>query len=404
MSTTTTEIIKVEEITSIMANAGDTLLKNQALTAKAENKIIGLLDTIEGQGMSDELDKELNDWQVNAKKALQINYDRRTPITQMANQVVKAFTACEAPLDPAKKDSYYTKAQQYRNSWAAKKVEEQRKKEEEIRRQQELEKEKITVKAQVEEAIRLAYQDYLLKAKQYLNTNFERITLENFAGGEKWLKEYKCVLKLDVFEKMVPVVNAVYLTPELISNIILNVKTPLFTELAANFRECLEETKQLLIDRLPSKKAELEEIAKAGEEQRKELEAQAEKRRKEEEERLQREAEEAKAKEAAAVSEKKEAEQVNTLFDAQAQLAEVQSDSKHREGFSIEVKNYAGWMQISAFWFEREGKNTPADKFEKKTLGQMKTFAEKCAAKDPNDRIVSNHLVYHEVFKAVTVK
>src|SRR5690606_2454513 len=119
----------------------------------------------------------------------------------------------------------------------------------------------------------------------------------------KWLKEYLCVLKVDVFEKMVPAVNAVYLTPELISNIILNVKTPLFTELSANFRECLEETKQLLIDRLPSKKAELEEIAKAGEEQRKELEAQAEKRRKEEEDRLNREAEEAKAKEAAAVSE-----------------------------------------------------------------------------------------------------
>jgi hypothetical protein len=50
-----------------MASAGDVLAKMKTFVKRPPSKRQSYLDTIEGEGMSDELDAELNKWQVKAK-------------------------------------------------------------------------------------------------------------------------------------------------------------------------------------------------------------------------------------------------------------------------------------------------------------------------------------------------
>ena len=404
MSTETSlEIIKTEEVTSIMATAPDVLVKSQTLLDKATAKAQSLIDTA-ASGMSDDLDAELNKWQINAKKALTILNTDRTPITQLMTKVAKVFTGMEAKLDPAKPDSFYTKIQNIRNGYAAEKIRIQRQKEAEIQKQQNVKNEKNEIYAKVELSIRNTFNDLLLTTKTQVNNFFEGAKLETFADVSKRLKEMEVVLKIDKWNAFKVQLQAVYLTQEEIENIILNVKTSLFDELAAVYRENMEVIQQEVLDKLPTKKLELEALAKANDEERERLEAERLKRIQEEEDKLKAEAAQANAEDAKKVNSQKEVEAVQNLFDAQAAFADVQAGTNAKEGYNIEVKNYAGWQQIAAFWFQREGKTLSADKFDKKTLGQMKAFAEKSALKDDKERIESNHLVYHEVFKAVTTK
>ena len=86
---------------------------------------------------------------------------------------------------------------------------------------------------------------------------------------------------------------------------------------------------------------------------------------------------------------------LQTLFeqDYQVQTANVKKELK------IEVLNPAGYGQIFMFWFEREGKNLPNEKIEKKTIAQMKKFCEDAANKNA-EVIDSNTLKYVEIVSA----
>ena len=86
---------------------------------------------------------------------------------------------------------------------------------------------------------------------------------------------------------------------------------------------------------------------------------------------------------------------LNTLFDQNYSAPEANV----KKTLSIEVSNPAGYGQIFMFWFEREGKNLPNEKIEKKYIAQMKKFCEDIANKD-GEIITSNFITYKEVVTA----
>ena len=131
------------------------------------------------------------------------------------------------------------------------------------------------------------------------------------------------------------------------------------------YNEKITEKIRYYLDRVDSKKQELLEIAQANA-------AEKERLAKEAEERAKREAEE------------KRQELLNFTQKQQT---------------SIEVSNPAGYGQIFMFWFEREGKNLPNEKIEKKSIAQMKKFCEDIANKD-GEIITSNFITYKEVVTA----
>ncbi len=401
---TQTGLIKIEEVTSIMAGAGDVLAKNEKLAAAATNKGQTYLDTIEAGEMTDELDKELNEWQVKAKQALDIMNGRRAPITQMMTQIAKVFTGLEGKLDPSKPDSIYSKIQAHRNAYAKKKIEAQRAKEAEILKQQNVAKEKIEIKAKVESQIREAYQNKLYAFKQAAQNKFNEMTLDNITEIMDYLKGLKMVYPRDKFLELSVNVISLYMDKAELAPVIYEVRTALYDELSANFRENMEDIQQHLLNLVPSRKAELEEIAKADKAQQKRLQDEAFARQQAENKRLQEEAAQAKLNDAANVNLKQQIETTGNLFETQAQLAEVSEDTgKVRHGYKITVKDMAGAGAIFLFWYEKEGQYKSVDEWMKKTGAQMTAFCEKYAHKN-DEKIVHKSVVYEDDFKAVAVK
>jgi hypothetical protein len=407
-NTTTTEVQKIDvtEIASTMQGAGEVLSKNENLALKAVTGAEQLLDTIEAEGMSDELDAALNSWQVKAKEAVGIMNKRRSPITQIMTKMAKYFTEQEAKLDPAKADSVYAKIQLKRNAWARQKADEAKKKEQEILRQQSIAKERVSFKADVESHIRRIYGEKLFAFKQFAVKIYNSLTLENAAEVKKSIGAVKISYPLDKFNEIEPAgAFAVHLSAEDQKQIIVEVRDALYDELAANFRENMEAEKERLLDLIPSRLNELKEIAKAGEEQKKRLEEEAERRRVADEARQKQEAAEQAKRDQENIAAKTQLETATTLFDTAAQMAEIKNDSpaRVREGYKIIVHNAAGWGAVFMMYFENEGQKLDVETMGKKTMNQMKAFAEKHAHKT-GTFIVSDHLFYEEEFKAVATK
>lgn len=405
---TTTEVQKIDvtEIASTMQGAGEVLTRNENLALKAVNGAQLLLDTIEGQGMSDELDAALNDWQVKAKQAVKVMNDRRSPITQIMTRMARFFTEQEGKLDPAKADSVYSKIQQKRNAWAKQKAEEAKKREQEILHQQNIAKERVSFKADAESHIRRIYGEKLLAFKQFAVKIYNSLSLESVDEVKQSLKAVKINYPLDKFNEIEPAgAFAVYLSAEDQKQIIVEVRDALYDELSANFRENMEAEKDRLLDLIPSRVNELKEIAKAGAEQKKRMEEEAERRRVADEARQKQEAAEQAKRDQEAIAAKTQMETATTLFDTSAKLAEIKEDStaKVRQGYNIIVNENAGWGAIFMFFFEKQAGSLTVEEFGKKTGNQMKAFCEKHAHKT-GEKVVSAHLVYEEDFKAVASK
>jgi len=380
------------------------LLANRSLFEKAENKAKTLLDTVEAEGMSDEMDSEINTWQVNAKKALQINYDRRTPITQLLTKISSEFTSLENPLNPQKADSYFAKLQVHRNAHAKAKLEEQKRKEAEILRKQNIEKERIELTIEAERQIRDNYNKKLFQFKTYITKLLNDATLETFAEVTNKLKAVSIEYPRDAFNKIECSLFPVYIGAAELDGIISNSKTNLYDELSANFRENMEVDKQKAIDMLPSKKKELEKLAKANAEEAAAIKEAADKRAKAEEELLKKEQAEKAKQDASKLQAEQQMNNAQNLFNTASQIAEVKENIiKAKQSYVIEVKDVAGWGAIFMFFFEKVGMTLDVETFGKKTMNQMKKEVEKIA-NSTSEKIDHPSISYVEDVKAVVTK
>lgn len=382
------EIVKFQEISS---TAPQILEENKLRVSKAIHAGQLLLQKA-AAGMSDELDAEMNKYQVKAKKTYDLIVKNRKPITQLFDQIKKEFTKAEAELDPRRTESIYSKIQNIRNAFAQKKLEEQRRREEERVRKQAIEKEKAEVRTQIEIALENYFSDYLSKCVNHLYDIFNQSTLENIEKCEKQIKEFCDVYPHEHFDQFRVRVTTIYLTKDDKVALRLQVMENKYEDFKSRFAEKIKEVKADLISKIPARKAELEQIAKANAEEAARLKAEQEKRRKEEAERLARERKEAEEKAKAEAEAKKKAAEMQALFDAET------AEKVSRSGYEIIVKHPAGYGLIFQFWFENEGKNLPIDKIERKSLKQMKSFCEKYAHKN-DETIQSPYLEYKEIVK-----
>ena len=239
-----------------------------------------------------------------------------------------------------------------------------------------------------------AFNDYITSEENRLMGIFNALTLDNFEVESEKIKNFQEVYLYTHFE------NIGSSVPENNRSILIDVKTGKFDEFKETFRESIKLKKTYYIDRLESKRRELEQIKTAKSEADKELLLQAANKRALDEqmnaasEALKRE-NEAKA----TIETEKQILTTNTLFDSQGPVLDL--PSQVREGFEITVLHAGGFQLMIAKYFEKEGMLQPLDALEKMTFKQIKTFCEKLA-KDKNEKIVSPYLRYKETFKAVT--
>lgn len=395
--------IKPEEVSNIIQTTPAILQRNELSVSGCNKAGTALLDTIEGsQGInSDELDTAVAEY-INKVKITTTNMnERRKPITQMLTAISKMFTSMENQIDIKVAGTIPYRLQEARNKYAAKKLAEQKKREEEARRIQMAENEKASYRADITLLLDNTYSNYIERHINTLAGMFSRITLATYNDISRQIKEANTSFVWADFASNVSDKIVTYYmdadTRKYIKNEVAAAKKKEFTE---RYTFELEDLKQSIIDRLPSRRKELEELEElsrtnaiaAAEAENKRKQQEEEERVRKAQERKKRE-EEAKAKADA----DKAAAEVQAAFDfSSASVPDTPANAKVSK--KIKVTNPKGYMLLYQMWFTKEGVNMTNDELDK-VHKKMITFCEKMANKD-GETIQSPFIQYVDDVKA----
>jgi hypothetical protein len=452
----TQELSIIEKSLEVFKTGGEILQKNKTRSEKAVTvgqTILAAIVAYRAQNggvrlLPQDLYERCNNYQVNARKAKEEMNAERSEITQIMDMIKKEFTSAENDLDNKKVGTPAFEIQQAQNDHAKAVHEEQERVRQEAERTAAKQKEAVAIKAEIETKLNDYFNSCLLTEKQRMNEAFNKITLENYDGRHSSLLAYNPVYAYAHFEAFNPNINTYgkQHTAQEIQNITLNVTAGRFELMAERYKEELLELKGNLIAMLPSKRNELEELARAeaerleNEKKQRELEEQkkkaneaerlridteqkelaerqraaneeAQRLRKQQEEReeaerqrLQDEADETRRKEQERINLDKTADETLALFEKEHAIGSASvAAPAARKDYEIAVKSPVAWALIFQFWFENEGKNKTIEQMGKTSLNQMKAFAEK-AAKDKGTKIDSPHLSYEDSFTSINKK
>lgn len=380
---------------SIMNSAPEILMQNQQSKSRAKEVYLKLNEQIELSGMNDFYDTELAKFVEKGKKTVSVMNERRKGVTQMIDIIKKEFTKEENELKGVVED-----AQAKRNSYATEKM--LIKQEEDRKAQIKLAKDKefIEFRKTCDISLSRFFSDCTSEIKKRFLEHFNSLTLENIdnAGFNNATSDFDSYFPNGV-ELILPIGEEdtyYHLTDDeklAIKNEFLNAN---HSNLKAQFKSEIQSQLKELADKVPSKKTELNQIALADANEAERLLKEKAEREKAEAERIRQE-ELIKRREAETQAAVKAAgEQAAALVDAQAVATDI---PKVVESYEISVTNVAGYLMLTQFWFEKEGKNLPIDRFEKFTFARIKAFCENYAKK--NDEFVKNPaIIYEPKYKA----
>ncbi|MCE5332902.1 MAG: hypothetical protein LLF95_12280 [Bacteroidales bacterium] len=452
----TEEIVRVEEFKQLISSAPAVLEENRNSRDKAIAKANELSDLAKVK-MDDVMDTQLSEYISRAKKTVVTMKERRSPFTQIMTAIAKEFTALESEI-PAS----IAICQKLRDDYATKKMQERQ----ELERQAALRLAKETEAIEITKNYRISYSseytNFVLKFKTDKTDWFNALNLETIKLAEREISQFSNNVSNGIFNFSIRVPELKYHTLEEYNAIVSPINQALVLSGPTVFRKDIEDFGREILDMIPSKQQQLDELEaqrlkeielkaieaerqrrasiqaawdkrKADREQdaAKKLALEAENKRKEEEAekaRLQaiidEDARKKKALEDEEAEKTRQAEEKERLeklaeeqrikseseaqIAASGQMASAMVDSqadlfseapKVKEGYSIKIKNNAAYLLMAQFWFENEGKNSTIDKFESMTFARMKVFCEKYAAK--NDEFIQSKLiVYEPIYKA----
>lgn len=399
VTTTTTALAiasSAENVGVIVRNTPENYNKNQLSCGNCRMAGERLLDEIKTKGMSDALDQTVAKYIEKARRTVKKMNELRAPLTKLFDQVRKEFTGLENDIDPTKAGTVPYQLQQYRNQYAAKKREQ-----EEARLRAE--------KAQKEaEAARSKYrtdcmEDYKAKFNELVNTRINEltelnsnVTLETMQAVYDTVSAFATELPAD-WCPLSSVRQPLSLTPEEARQIRGEVMKGLLSQFSEQYRAEIGDYRQDILDKLPSKKVELERAAKANAAEAARIKAEMAQREaaeaaRKEAERKAREQEEAKKAEAL----KANSEAVNLFNLAQATTPAYQPKTKVTK--KINVTGPSGYMQVLSMWWAKEGCNLSKEELDK-IFKKMITFCEKLANKE-GEEIIDPGIEYVDDVKA----
>lgn len=372
-------IVRQENIQTIVSAAPQSYQDNKISREKCIAAGQAILEAIQAQGgMTDELDQQAAQYIEKARKTVKKMNERRSPVTKLFDDIRKEFTVMENAIDPTKADTIPYKLQQFRNQFAAKKrAEEEERRRKEYERQQ-AEAARARMRQDIEEDFKQQFQSYLDEKLLALYAIDNAVTLGNYKESFKQVADYPTELSDSFFFRLQTTVRI----PAGISITELReaeeeAKYRLEAKFKKEYSEEIGDARQHVLDRLPSKKTNLERMAQASADeaalikaemearQRKEAEEQeAERRRKEEEEKQ-------KAEMARQQSE------MESLF-GQHSIVSSGYQPKVKVAQKINLLNPEGIMPILSMWWSKEGCHLTVEELTKMFKKQI-TFCEKLA-------------------------
>lgn len=410
-----------------------------------------------------QVDEKTSAYLVKAKKAQDDSAEARKPITQVMTKLAKMYTECENEIDKTKEGTVTNLLQKERDKYVTYVIKKKEEIERKNAIKKATDAERIDIITAMEKAISSAAIQMLTNKKMAVNNAFAAITLDVYDDRALSLRNMLVVPPVgDALKEKIGYPKLDIVTKYHDAGAILEIQSHVlkdynFTNFSNNWQEEMTALKNKLVDELLSKKNELLEEKRLADEKEKqrleqiEIDKKAEEKRiadlakaktekakkdlldKQEKERLaeekvkedllaqQKEEEDKRLKEKTEreeadrnkiIDEQKKLENsenlkidVNSegakalgLFDEIANNAElVTPDSK--SSYEIEVTSYVGYYELFRFWMETAGKLESNEKIEKKSIGQMITWAE-AHAKKTSEKIDSQFVEYKITHKA----
>lgn len=385
-----------DNVGAIVRNTPESFRKNQLSHDNCLRACENLLMQIKESGMTDELDKTAATYLERTRRTVKAMTELRSPVTKLFDQVRKEFTTLENDIDPTKTGTVPYQLQQFRNMYAAKKREEEeaKRRAEEAKRQADIAREQY--RNACEEDYKVKFNDLIVTRINELTDLNSSVNLENYNAIVDIISG--CAVELPADWCPPSSVRMPFnLTPDESRNIRGDVMRRLIGQFAEQFKSEIGDYRQEILDKLPSKKTELERAAKASEEEAKRIAEEIKKREaaelaRKEAERVAREQEEAKKKEV-----QKAGVEAASLFDlSRATVQTYQPKAKVTK--KIRIVNPNGYMQVLMMWWAKEGSRL-SDEELAKTFKKQITFCEKLANKD-GEFINDESVVYVDDVKA----
>lgn len=388
-------IVRQENISTIVKAGPQSYQTNALSCQRCAEAGQQLLDEIERCGMSDDLDRRLAAYIEKTRKTVKVMNERRSPVTKLFDQVRSEFTMLENTIDPTKKDTVPYRITQYRNTYAAKKREEEERRRQAELAAQELIKAKESYRAAVEEDYRRSFNNLVTGCINELTNLSGSVTLENYPAVVDTLTGYLSKLPADWCPP-----SSVRLPYNVSPDEAKAIRNEVFQRILPSFEEQfvfeVDEYRTEILNKLPSKKVEMERIAAADAAEAARIKAEL----------AQREAEEAARKEQERKKAEAEAKQKAELDKSNAEMAGLFQMAKAEQSYTpkskvskkIKVNDPAAFLGIVSLWWQREGCTLSIDELAKIFKKQV-TFCEKLATKE-DIFVESAALEYYDDVKA----
>ncbi len=359
-----------------------------------------LLNRANTEGMSDALDQEIATFIDRARKTVKKMNVKRSAVTQLFDSIRSAYTTLENEVDPSKKGTIPAQLQDFRNKYAAKKREEF---EAEQRRKQ-MEQAKAMAKSNyaydVEEEFMRQFNALIVSTCNRIIELDKSLTLENYDIVADGVKNTSDQLPAEWYNALRPhVMLPSVLSPDEARSIASEVKQKLQHRFTEQYSFEISTKRDEVLDRLPSKRKELERIAQASAQEAARIKAQIEERERKEAEQREKERAEREAKEKAAAELAAQKQEMDGLFGA-AEIQVNQYQPKTSVKKRLNVLNSEGFMQVVGMWWAQLGCTLSVAELEKIFSKQL-TYCNKLA----NDKehpifIQSEHIEYVDDVKA----
>lgn len=366
-----------DNIRTIVQSAPESFNSNALSRDRCLQSCGQLLDAILREGMNDTYDQQAAKFIDKTKKTVKAMNERRAPVTKLFDQIRAEFTSMENSIDPAKDGTIPWKLQQIRNQYAAKKREEEMKRQQEEAARQAAMLARTSYREECLDDYKAKFNDLVVSRINDLTALNNSVTLGNWQACHDTIQSMSDELPSDWCPQSGARLNPA-ITPEESRQIRGEVFQSLLPQFRDQYRMEIGDYRQYILDKLPSKKTELERAAKASAEEKARIEAEMKAREaaelaRKEQERIAREKEEAEKKKiqkAAAASE--------NLFDLAPASPAYQPKAKVSQ--KISVSSAEGYLQILSLWWAEEGCNLPLDELAKIFKKQV-SFCEKLANK-----------------------
>ena len=390
------DLIKVENMTTSIPEVVDV---NQTSHDRCIQAGESLIERINQTGMTDELDKECEVYIRKARNTVKQMSERRSPVTKLFDVIRGKFTAMENDINPSTKDSIANTVQLLRNQFAKQKFEEAERARKAEQERVVRENERRNFRVDLEESLYRSFGIYNEQQVNRLQKLYNETTLENYSAQSLAIKNFPTILPAD-WNKDIP--SSVYEPKGFsileIQSIRKEIANEFISKYSFAFKVMIEDERDRLLRMLPSKRTELENLAKASAEEAAMIEANMKAREAEENARIEQQRKAKEEEERKKLEMEKQASQMDSLF-CQSQSSNAVYQPKIAAKKKLVPITADAFMPIISLWWSREGSKMSVEELTKVFKKQI-TFCEKRANAVNPELISSPYIKYEDDIKA----